>query len=84
MVILEHELTDDTAQAFMDAYPAMISNNWEVLSLAQIESESVYQNSKGSGDEPVQFMDVLGVTTDDPESSTSSDAPSSTVSSPSR
>ncbi len=61
LVILEHELTEDTVQAFMNAYPVMKSNGWEIESLALIESDSAYQNSDGTGDDStVQFGDILG------------------------
>jgi len=32
LIILEHELTNDTVQAFINAYPAMKSNGWNVIS----------------------------------------------------
>ncbi|KAF7314997.1 Carbohydrate esterase family 4 protein [Mycena indigotica] len=36
LVILEHELTSQSVQAFKSAYPVMKSNNWNVVSLAQL------------------------------------------------
>ncbi|KAF8910686.1 hypothetical protein CPB85DRAFT_1253239 [Mucidula mucida] len=50
LIILEHELTDDTVQAFMDAFPVMKSNGWETKSVALLSADSAYQNSDGTGD----------------------------------
>ncbi|KAF8909480.1 hypothetical protein CPB85DRAFT_1222100 [Mucidula mucida] len=50
LIILEHELTDNTVQAFMDAFPIMKSNGWNTKSMALLVADSAYQNSDGTGD----------------------------------
>ncbi|KAL0961412.1 hypothetical protein HGRIS_006361 [Hohenbuehelia grisea] len=49
LIILEHELTDESVQAFIDAYPAIKQNGWRMGSLATIISDSAYQNADTSG-----------------------------------
>ena len=53
LMILEHELNDQTVQAFMDAYPLMIQTGWKLESAADVDGNSVYQNSK-DGTSPVE------------------------------
>ncbi|KAF9026290.1 glycoside hydrolase/deacetylase [Hymenopellis radicata] len=40
LAILEHELTEDTVQAFMNAFPAMKANGWETASIALLASDT--------------------------------------------
>ncbi|KAL0070768.1 hypothetical protein AAF712_001989 [Marasmius tenuissimus] len=48
LMILEHELSDQTVQAFMENYPKIKSNGWETASLARIVSGAEpYQNVLG-------------------------------------
>ncbi|KAF7971120.1 hypothetical protein HWV62_7152 [Athelia sp. TMB] len=47
-IILEHELSTQSVQAFIDAYPVMISNGWNVTSAAQLAGYGAYQNANGS------------------------------------
>ncbi|THH19589.1 hypothetical protein EW146_g1613 [Bondarzewia mesenterica] len=50
VIILEHELTNDTVQAYKDTYPPMQSNNWQTESIARIDgSNKPYQNADGPG-----------------------------------
>ncbi len=53
LAILEHELTEDTVQAFMNAFPAMKQNGWETASIALLASDtgSAYQNADGTGND---------------------------------
>ena len=53
LIILEHELDNNTVQAFEDAYPLMVSSGWNMQSTAQINGSSVYLNSQDS-DSPVE------------------------------
>ena len=78
-MILEHELTEDTVQAFMNAYPLMQSNGWQVDSLARLASDGPYQNVKGTDDSaPVVLENILGDFASTSASSTpTSAAPSS-------
>ncbi|KAJ6599066.1 hypothetical protein DFH09DRAFT_1129999 [Mycena vulgaris] len=49
LIILEHELSDQSVASFIAAYPLMKSNNWKTASVAQIvDGTSAYQNSPSS------------------------------------
>ncbi|KAJ7095385.1 carbohydrate esterase family 4 protein [Mycena belliarum] len=49
LIILEHELSDQSVATFMAAYPLMKLNNWKTISLAQMVSgTSAYQNAPSS------------------------------------
>lgn len=80
-MILEHELSTQSAQAFIDAYPLMQSTGWKITSATQIEGESVYLNSKDSISPVQEVSGVLGyLYTNIPSSSSS--IPSSTSPTP--
>jgi len=53
LMILEHELDNNTVQAFMDAWPLMGSTGWNIQSVARIQGGDVYLNSLDSKS-PVQ------------------------------
>ena len=45
LIILEHELTNDTVQAFINAYPLIAQNGWKAVSQLQLEdSMETYQD----------------------------------------
>ncbi|CAL1700614.1 unnamed protein product [Somion occarium] len=46
--ILEHELTDDTVQMFIDAWPVIKENGWNTISVAEMDGGAPYQNSPSS------------------------------------
>ena len=48
LMILEHELSDQTVQVFVDAYPLMVSTGWILESAANIDGNTAYLNSKDS------------------------------------
>lgn len=48
LIILEHELSTQSVQAFMTAYPLMKSNGWNITSTAQLAGNLPYQNSDSS------------------------------------
>ncbi|KZO96999.1 carbohydrate esterase family 4 protein [Calocera viscosa TUFC12733] len=52
--ILEHELTNDTIGAFMNAYPAMVSNGWQIKPVPEAYGFPWYQNADNSTS-PIQF-----------------------------
>lgn len=81
LLILEHELTPQSSQSFIDAYPLMMETGWKITSAAQMEGLGSYLNSNDSNS-PVQKVDgVLGYQyTNLPGSS--SMVPSSTLSTP--
>lgn len=56
LMILEHELDNDTVQAFEDAYPLMVETGWKIESAARINGTGVYLNSEDS-DSPVDAVD---------------------------
>jgi len=46
--ILEHELNDNTINVFMDSYPLMVSNGWNVTNVADAWGMGWYQNSESN------------------------------------
>jgi len=61
LIILEHELTNQSVEAFISAYPVMKANGWNITSAAQLAGNVAYQNAAGSTD-PVTPADgvILG------------------------
>ncbi|KAF8524654.1 carbohydrate esterase family 4 protein [Hysterangium stoloniferum] len=51
LVILEHELTPSTAQAFIDTFPGIASNNWKTGSTVQLFGMP-YQNGQIGASQP--------------------------------
>ena len=47
LITLEHELTKDTVNAFMTAFPMIQSNGWKLVSVAELDGGSAYQNANG-------------------------------------
>ncbi|KAJ6606034.1 carbohydrate esterase family 4 protein [Mycena vulgaris] len=46
LIILEHELSDQSVASFVAAYPVMQANNWNLVSLAQLVGNNAsYQNA---------------------------------------
>ncbi|KAL4075861.1 carbohydrate esterase family 4 protein [Scleroderma citrinum] len=45
LIILEHELSDQSVQAFMSAWDLMVSNGWKIASVAQMGDVNAYQNA---------------------------------------
>ncbi|KZP33025.1 carbohydrate esterase family 4 protein [Athelia psychrophila] len=45
LIILEHELSTQSVQAFIDNYPKMKANGWTVVSDARLSGQHAYQNS---------------------------------------
>ena len=60
LVILEHELTTNAAQTFIDAYPLITQNGWKIVSVAQMEGQGAYLNSNDSVSPVQKFDGVLG------------------------
>jgi hypothetical protein len=49
LIILEHELTDATAQAFINNYYLIPGNDWKAISAAEMDGENrPYQNAEGT------------------------------------
>ena len=90
LMILEHELSDQSVQAFIDAWPVIKSNGWNTMSMARVDGGSAYQNADGNAgnvnDQSVASPRVGAAQATDPNanapgtsSSSSSDAPSSSA-----
>ncbi|KAH7914353.1 carbohydrate esterase family 4 protein [Hygrophoropsis aurantiaca] len=45
LVILEHELMPDSVKSFIDAFPLMKQNGWNMVSLAKMDGLAAYQNA---------------------------------------
>ncbi|KAJ7142131.1 carbohydrate esterase family 4 protein [Mycena crocata] len=59
LIILEHELSDESVKSFISAYPVMQQNNWKLMSLAQlVGNNTAYQNSP-SNTGPVNQVNVI-------------------------
>ncbi|KAF7301704.1 Chitin deacetylase [Mycena indigotica] len=59
LIILEHELSDQSVGAFMSAYPLMKQKSWKTVSVAQLfNGLTPYQNSPGSNG-PVTKAGIL-------------------------
>ncbi|KAJ7771364.1 hypothetical protein DFH07DRAFT_804088 [Mycena maculata] len=59
LIILEHELSNQSVAAFMAAYPVMKANNWNTTSVALIvQGTTAYQNA-ASGLDAVTPMGIL-------------------------
>jgi len=78
LMILEHELSVQSSQVFIDAYPAMVNAGWRLESAAQLNGNSAYLNSRDSNSPVERAEGVLAGQT-----YSSSSTPSSTVSPPS-
>lgn len=81
LVVLEHEDSDGALNAFMDAFPKIITNGWKFDSLAHLLGNGqAYQNSNDANSEvkPVNLMTGLTNTTImSKNASTTAPAPSS-------
>ncbi|KAJ3736366.1 chitin deacetylase [Lentinula guzmanii] len=85
LIILEHELSDESVQAFEAAYPVMKSNGWNLQSVAQLAAggQSAYQNAISIDAGSVTPADIIlgDALTTLSVSSTTTSLPSSTSSS---
>lgn len=88
LIVLEHELTNASVQAFMAAYPVMKQYNWSLKSTATLEGLSPYQNDADDEDtsQPTSLpltaggLGGVGLTATGSPSSSTSKPPSSTSS----
>ncbi|KZV72117.1 carbohydrate esterase family 4 protein [Peniophora sp. CONT] len=48
LIVLEHELSQQSVQAFIDAYPLIVQNNWNIVSVVDIDGNGTYQNAINS------------------------------------
>ncbi|TFK75908.1 glycoside hydrolase/deacetylase [Pluteus cervinus] len=59
LIILEHEIVDGTVQAWINAFPMIKANGWNMISLAKIVDGRSYQNAAGSSSDDVEPGDIL-------------------------
>ncbi|KAJ7502621.1 carbohydrate esterase family 4 protein [Mycena galericulata] len=60
LIILEHELSNASVDAFIAAYPVMQQNKWNLVSLAQLVGDNVtYQNADTSTSAVTPIADIL-------------------------
>lgn len=76
LMILEHELNNNTVSAFINAYPLIVQNGWKVVSVAQLDGGSAYQNADGLTGPVAPASGVLVGSFDDEPASSSSGASS--------
>jgi chitin deacetylase len=57
LIILEHELSTESVQAFVDAYPLIKSNGWDARSVAELLGGPAYLNA-ANDTAPVGSMNV--------------------------
>lgn len=73
LIILEHELTNDTVSAFITTYPYIAANNWKMDSVVLLDGlNQPYQNVVGTTGAVDSVSDIL------PDSATDSSDSSST------
>ncbi len=82
LIILEHELSNNTVGAFMQAFPLIAQNGWKFESVARLDGGSVYQNSGDDTDDVTpQAVGVLAAASPSPPAGDSSSAASSSTTS---
>jgi len=60
LIILEHELSNQSVASFQAAYPLMLSTGWKITSLAQLMSNgSSYQNAASDEGAVVPVANIL-------------------------
>jgi len=59
LIVLEHELSDQSVAAFVAAYPIIKANGWTMMSVSQIPDGSAYQNAAGSNSSTVTPDDIV-------------------------
>lgn len=76
LIILEHELTNDTVSAFIDAFPMIKQNGWNIVSVAELDGNSAYFNADGDTGtvSPATLLQYAG---SDPSSIIDNGAPAS-------
>jgi chitin deacetylase len=60
LIVLEHELTAGSVQAFMTAFPLMKKFNWVLKSMAELDGLGPYQNAKDATSPPTLVPLIAG------------------------
>lgn len=81
LIVLEHELSNYTVQAFIDAFPLLKSNGWDIVSVAELDGQSAYRNADGDDGTVTPAAGVLVNEPPPNAPSSSSSAPASSTSS---
>ncbi|KAF7345292.1 Carbohydrate esterase family 4 protein [Mycena sanguinolenta] len=78
LIILEHELSNQSVSAFKSAYPVMQQHTqWTIMSLAQLVGNGTsYQNADNSTS-PVNAVDIINAKSGSPPSASSASPPQS-------
>jgi hypothetical protein len=78
LIILQHELSNQSVATFMSAYPVMQQNGWNIMSLAQLIGHNAsYQNADNSSS-PVNAVDIINAKSGSPPSASSPTGASAT------
>ncbi|OCH94080.1 carbohydrate esterase family 4 protein [Obba rivulosa] len=72
LIILEHELSDMSVQAFIDAYPLIGQHGWKFVSVAEVSGDGAYQNVDSDGSVNEVPSPVLGESASDEDASSAS------------
>ncbi|KAJ6522862.1 hypothetical protein B0H19DRAFT_1202272 [Mycena capillaripes] len=64
LIILEHELSKQSAAAFIAAYPLMQQNGWDLVSLARLVGNNVTYQNAASNTSPVTNVDLISAKND--------------------
>ncbi|KAJ7032460.1 chitin deacetylase [Mycena alexandri] len=77
LIILEHELSVDSVNSFIAAYPVMQQNNWQLVSLAQLMGGNAsYFNADNSGSPVSGVLDIVAANGTTSSGSSASASPS--------
>jgi chitin deacetylase len=74
LIVLEHELSDESVQAFMDAYPVIKQNGWKMDSVARLFGNSAFFNADSLDSDTVTPMVIVEPETQIESSSDSASA----------
>ena len=84
LIILEHELSNYTVSAFIDAFPQIKSNGWNIVSVAELDGGSAYHNANGDeGTVTVDDVTAYGENSPPPPSASNSTSSASSSATPS-
>ncbi|KAI0307086.1 glycoside hydrolase/deacetylase [Multifurca ochricompacta] len=60
LMILEHELSPGSVQAFMTAFPLIKQSNWTIKSVAELDGQGAYQNVENATGQPTPVSITAG------------------------
>ncbi|KAM6495883.1 carbohydrate esterase family 4 protein [Amanita muscaria] len=76
LIVLEHETSEDAVNSFIDAYPMIVNNGWNIMSVTRFANESAYQDpATAAASSAGSLMDSSGpLTTSDITTQASDDS----------